>query len=172
MADNIERPSTPPRQTLDTSHLQTTPEHVKQREINRLKGLNHIFLFQSLAHHFTLAKAAQRQKEQEASSSSYVNSNNKRSLTVTPAGQGSPTAAPLRPLKRDSRLGTYVEYDLSKMVNSKGGFLMDDGKKVDEDMLRKELEREKQRKQHNLDIRELSAFALSMYINVPFILLD
>jgi DNA-repair protein complementing XP-A cells len=45
------------------------------------------------------------------------------------------------------------------MVNSKGGFLMDDGKKVDEDMLRKELEREKQRKQHNLDIRELSNFA-------------
>lgn len=120
-----------------------------------------------------LAKAAQRQKEQEASSSSYVNSNNKRSLTVTPAGQGSPTAPvapPLRPLKRDSRLGTYVEYDLSKMVNSKGGFLMDDGKKVDEDMLRKELEREKQRKQHNLDMRELSNFALSISINVPFIL--
>jgi len=38
------------------------------------------------------------------------------------------------------------------MVNSKGGFLIDDGKKVDDDMRRKELEREKQRKQHNLDI--------------------
>ncbi|KIM48386.1 hypothetical protein M413DRAFT_230363 [Hebeloma cylindrosporum] len=138
MADNIERPSTPPRRTSDISHVQVTPEHVKQREINRLK-----------------AKAAQRQKEQEASSSLYINSNNKRPLTVTPTGQRSPTAPvapPLRPLKRDSRLGTYVEYDLSKMVNSKGGFLMDDGKKVDEDLLRKELEREKQRKQHNLDL--------------------
>jgi len=48
---------------------------------------------------------------------------------------------------------------------------MDDGKKVDEDMLRKELEREKQRKQHNLDIRELANFALSISINVLFILL-
>jgi len=56
MVDNIERQSTPPRTTLDTSHLQTTPEHVKQREINRLKGLYPIFLFQSLAHHFTFSQ--------------------------------------------------------------------------------------------------------------------
>jgi len=74
-----------------------------------------------------------------------------------------PVAPSLRPLKRDSRLGTYVEYDLSKMVNSKGGFLIDDGKKVDDDMRRKELEREKQRKQHNLDIREpATMFALTI----------
>lgn len=48
MVNNIERPSTPPRPTLDTSYLQTTPEHVKQREINRLKGLypicSHLFI--------------------------------------------------------------------------------------------------------------------------------
>jgi DNA-repair protein complementing XP-A cells len=56
-------------------------------------------------------------------------------------------------LKRDSRLGTYFEYDLSKMVNTKGGFLMDDGKKEDEELRRKELEREKQRNVHNLDMR-------------------
>jgi DNA-repair protein complementing XP-A cells len=49
------------------------------------------------------------------------------------------------------------------MVNSKGGFLIDDGKKVhDDDMRRKELEREKQRKQHNLDIREPTMPSLSI----------
>lgn len=32
----------------------------------------------------------------------------------------------LAPLERDSRLGNYFEYDLSKMVNSRGGFLLDD----------------------------------------------
>jgi len=38
MGDNIERPSTPPQRTLDISALQSTPEHIKQIEINRLKG--------------------------------------------------------------------------------------------------------------------------------------
>jgi len=103
------------------------------------------------------AKAAQRNKEQSASSSSFVNANNKRSMTVTPAGQGSPTqpvASSSKPLKRDSRLGTYFEYDLSKMVNSKGGFLVNEGNKMDEELRRKEMEREKQRKMHNVEIRE------------------
>lgn len=84
---------------------------------------------------------AQRQRESEASSSSTVNPNNKRPL------------AP-KPLKRDSRLGTYFEYDLSKMVNSKGGFLVDDGRDVDEELRRKEKEREIQRNVHNSDLRE------------------
>ena len=56
MADDIERPSTPPRQSFDTSHFQATPEHVKQREINRLKGLYAILLFQSLTHHFAFSQ--------------------------------------------------------------------------------------------------------------------
>lgn len=37
------------------------------------------------------------------------------------------------------------------MVNSKGGFLIEDGKEVDEDMLRKEKERERQRIQKNME---------------------
>ncbi|CAA7258810.1 unnamed protein product [Cyclocybe aegerita] len=138
MSDNALRPSTPPSRAFDTSALQVTPEHVRQIEINRLK-----------------AKAVQRQKEQDASSSSLVNSNNKRPLRVTPADQGSPTqpvASSSKPLKRDSRLGTYFEYDLSKMVNSKGGFLVDEGNKADEDLRRKEKEREHQRNVHNLDM--------------------
>ena len=34
-----ERPATPPLRTVDTSSLQVTPEHVRQIEINRLKGI-------------------------------------------------------------------------------------------------------------------------------------
>jgi DNA-repair protein complementing XP-A cells len=43
------------------------------------------------------------------------------------------------------------------MVNSKGGFLVEDGKDVDEDARRKEKERERQRAQQNLDPRTLFA---------------
>ncbi|PPQ90418.1 hypothetical protein CVT25_014936 [Psilocybe cyanescens] len=135
MSFSNQRTSTPPPRTFDSSTLQATPEYVKQIEINRLK-----------------AKAIQRQKEQDLSSSYATNSNNKRPLSGTPTTQGQAVASSSKPLQRDSRLGTYFEYDLSKMVNSKGGFLMDDGKKVDEELRRKEKEREKQRDVHNLDI--------------------
>jgi len=106
---------------------------------------------------YCIAKAAQRQRELEASSSSTVNPNNKRPLAPMRPGQEPPSnsvASSSRPLKRDSRLGTYFEYDLSKMVNSKGGFLVDDGGNVDEGLMRKEREREVQRNVHNLDLRE------------------
>ena len=39
MVDHIERPTTPPPRSVDTSTLQVTPEHVRQIEINRLKGI-------------------------------------------------------------------------------------------------------------------------------------
>ncbi|KAJ7597622.1 HotDog domain-containing protein [Mycena floridula] len=120
-----------------TSGSALTPEQVKQFEINRLK-----------------AKAAQRQRELEASSySSVPNANNKRPIGVTPATSTSPTAPKRkdRPLQRDSRLGNYFEYDLSKMVNSKGGFLVQDGKDLDEETIRKERERERQRAQQSME---------------------
>ena len=53
------------------------------------------------------------------------------------------------PLQRDKSLGDYIEFDLSKLHNSKGGFLIDDEdpaasqKTLDE--LRKAKERERQR---------------------------
>ena len=88
-------------------------------------------------------------------SSSSTNVNNKRPLGVTPSTSTSPTAPHAPPkLKRDSRLGKYFEYDLSKMVNSKGGFLVEDGKEVDEELIAKEKERERQRAIQNLDPRE------------------
>ena len=40
------------------------------------------------------------------------------------------------------------------MINSKGGFLLEDGNEVDESVRRKEKEREKQRAMQNLDPRK------------------
>ncbi|KAG1783678.1 hypothetical protein EV702DRAFT_958446 [Suillus placidus] len=120
----------PPPSTAENSLL--TPEQIKRIELNRLK-----------------AKARQRQREQEAGPSSTPNPNQKRPLEVIPAVSTSPTVP--KPLKRDSRLGKYFEYDLSKMVNSKGGFLVEDGKEVDEDLRAKERERERQRAKQNLE---------------------
>lgn len=112
-----------------------TPEELRKVELNRLR-----------------AKARQRQQESQASSSSVPNANQKRPLDVTPATSNSPTRPGLsKPLKRDSRLGSYFEYDLSKMVNSKGGFLVEDGKEADEDLRAKERERERQRAMQNVE---------------------
>ncbi|KAL7285717.1 hypothetical protein ACG7TL_000822 [Trametes sanguinea] len=122
----------PPR---EPQNLDLTPEQVKRIELNRLK-----------------AKARQREREEQSSSSSSVNVNGKRPLGVVPATSTSPTAPKPPPkLKRDSRLGKYFEYDLSKMVNSKGGFLVEDGKEVDEEVRAKEKERERQRAMQNLE---------------------
>ena len=109
------------------------------------------------------AKARQREREQTASTSDVPNANGKRPLGVTPATSASPTAPSKKSdgkLKRDSRLGTYFEYDLSKMVNTKGGFLVEDGKEIDEDLRAKEKERERQRAKQNADPRTSSNIQL------------
>ncbi|KAI0828373.1 hypothetical protein BC628DRAFT_1409414 [Trametes gibbosa] len=80
------------------------------------------------------AKARQREREAQTSAASTTNANGKRAMGV-----------------RDSRLGKYFEYDLSKMVNSKGGFLVEDGKEIDEEVRAKEKERERQRAKQNLE---------------------
>ena len=51
-------------------------------------------------------------------------------------------------------MGKYFDYDLSKMVNSKGGFLVEDEKEVDEDMRAKERERERERAMKNIEPRK------------------
>ncbi|KAI0067828.1 hypothetical protein BV25DRAFT_1794358 [Artomyces pyxidatus] len=129
------RPVTPPPRAVRNAELELTPEQVKRIELNRLK-----------------AKAKQRQKEASASTSSLPNANNKRPIGITSANSNSPTA-PKQPekLRRDARLGKYFEYDLSKMVNSKGGFLIEDDKEVDEDLKTKQRERERQKAMQNLD---------------------
>jgi hypothetical protein len=101
--------------------------------------------------------------------SSARNANNKRPLSVVvPATSGSPTGPSKNntggddKLQRDSRLGKYFDYDLSKMVNSKGGFLVEDDKEVDGDAKTKERERERQRAMQNLDPRTCSSLYLSI----------
>jgi DNA-repair protein complementing XP-A cells len=51
-------------------------------------------------------------------------------------------------------MGKYFDYDLSKMVNSKGGFLVEDEKEVNEDMRMRERERERERALKNAEPRE------------------
>lgn len=55
-------------------------------------------------------------------------------------------------------MGKYFDYDLSKMVNSKGGFLVEDGKDVNVDMRVKERERERERAMKNMEPREWGVF--------------
>ncbi|KAI5124445.1 hypothetical protein M0805_008329 [Coniferiporia weirii] len=130
----------PPHQDGESSSSVLTPEQTMRIELNRLR-----------------AKAKHREREQavasSSASSSTLNANNKRPLTVVPASSTSPTAPTraARPLKRDARLGKYFEYDLSKMVNSKGGFLVDDEKEVDEDLRAREKERERERALQNVE---------------------
>ncbi|KAF8641200.1 hypothetical protein AX17_000835 [Amanita inopinata Kibby_2008] len=122
-------------QNINDAVPSLTQEQLKNIELNRLR-----------------AKVRQRENEQASYASSSTNSNNKRPLSVTLATSTSPTRPEKpKPLKRDSRLGQYFEYDLSKMVNSKGGFLVEDGKEVDESVRRKEKMRERQRVMQNAE---------------------
>ena len=128
----------PPANSTRAQDTLLTPERVRQIEINRLR-----------------AKARHRQREEAeaSSSSSGVNAQGKRPLSNN-AITKSPTApGKQRPLARDSRLGKYFDYDLSKMVNTKGGFLVEDDKEVDEAMIAKEKQRERERAKHNLEPR-------------------
>ena len=83
---------------------------------------------------------------------------------MTPAESTSPTGPAGKsdsnsnaPLRKDPRLGKYFEYDLSKMVNSKGGFLVEDEKEATDDLRAKERERERQRAMQNLEPGEFRA---------------
>lgn len=160
MADTFGRPVTPPPRSIQ-SNLQPTPEHVRQIEINRLKGEKFRFV-RRFAHLVFLAKAVQRQRESEAAASLVPNANHKRPLGITTSPTAPIPSSSRRPLKPDSRIGKYFEYDLSKMVNSKGGFLVEDGEEVDQDTRRKEMEREKQRAVQNLEPRTLPGVLFSL----------
>ena len=94
-----------------------------------------------------------------SSSSTVPNTNNKRPLTVVPVSSHSPTGPP-RPqqakLQRDSRLGKYFDYDLSKIVNTKGGFLVEEGEESFDEMRTKARERERERALQNTEPRTSS----------------
>lgn len=50
-------------------------------------------------------------------------------------------------------MNKYFDYDLSKMTNSKGGFLLEDDKEMDDELRAKERERERQRAMQALEPR-------------------
>lgn len=103
-----------------------------------------------------IAKAKQREREtSNTTSASAPNANNKRPLTVTPATSNSPTRPTReqekRKLQADPRLGKYFDYDLSKMVNTKGGFLVEEGDEGLDRQREIEMLREKQRAKQNAE---------------------
>ncbi|KAG8697630.1 hypothetical protein FRC09_007744 [Ceratobasidium sp. 395] len=104
------------------------------------------------------AKARIRAEAENKNAQTSKNANGKRPLGVTSGDSESPpkktgnTKDPNAPLKRDTRLmGRYLDYDLSKMVNSKGGFLVEEKSNFDEETRRKEKERELQRLKQAFD---------------------
>ncbi|KAI4528427.1 DNA repair protein [Schizophyllum commune Tattone D] len=135
MTDSASGSTSGPTLLAPSANLDLNPQQIKQFELNRLR-----------------AKAAQREKEASASTSTAINGNNKRPLTATntsPTAPGKPKGP--QKLARDRRLGTYIEYDLSKMANTKGGFLLQDDTEVDEDAVRREKQRERERMQQALE---------------------
>lgn len=84
----------------------------------------------------------------------------------------SPTAP--KPLKRDSRLGKYFDYDLSKMVNSKGGFLVEDDQEVTENQRTLQRQKEREKAMAHLDPRMsiLYGFGFSEYSLPAALFLD
>lgn len=152
----MNRPQTPPPRPISTSGGDLTPEQVSRVELNRLR-----------------AKAKVREREaahaESSSSAAARNANNKRPLQVVPAESKSPTApnrSEASPLKRDSRLGTYFEYDLSKMVNTNGGFLLEDLGASDERIKMLEKQRADQRAAQKLDPRAFSLTFRDTYADV------
>ena len=111
------RPSTPPAKANGFAQAQSpmTPEQVRQMEINRLK-----------------AKALREQRDAEAATRTST-SGQKRTFTEfsqqPPATNRDARAGPEKPLDaiRPARnFAKYVEYDFSKMTDTKGGFLTAD----------------------------------------------
>lgn len=117
----VGRPSTPPREAA-TAPVQSplTPEQVRRMEINRLK-----------------AKALREQREADHASLPTLSRSNssvagqKRSFDEF-ADQTQPAPSTVRDAKNrplddirtsKSSLGKYIEYDFSKMTDTKGGFL-------------------------------------------------
>lgn len=100
------------------------------------------------------------------------NPNNKRPLTVVPATSNSPTrptnnananaGSGEKQLRPDARLGKYFDYDLSKMVNSKGGFLVEDDRGAKDDVKTKERERERERAMQSLEPRTCCTFRFTL----------
>ena len=160
ITQQMERQKTPPHKPRADP---LTPEQLRKIEINRLKAKARL-------------RATEEARLNKDSPASLRNANNKRPLTVVPANDTSPTvnasvasgssagskgkADANAPLKRDERLmGRYLDYDLSKMVDSRGGFLIEDRAGVDESERKRLLARERERMKQNMDPRKFQVSA-------------
>jgi DNA-repair protein complementing XP-A cells len=113
------RPSTPPAAPAagnGTSKSPMTPEQVRRMEISRLK-----------------AKALREQREAEAAAKPAPSSaGSKRTYAAfsqqSPASNRDARATSSKPLDdiRPARMAKYVDYDFSKMTDTKGGFMTQD----------------------------------------------
>ncbi|KIX09595.1 DNA repair protein [Rhinocladiella mackenziei CBS 650.93] len=118
------RPSTPPARAGDTdANSPLTPEQVRRIEINRLR-----------------AKALREQREAEAATAASLQrpgnsvAGQKRTFdtfsggpaTIRDARTDANPGRPLEAIRPARNFAKYVEYDFSKMTDTKGGFLTAD----------------------------------------------
>ncbi|CAO1634556.1 unnamed protein product [Sympodiomycopsis kandeliae] len=180
-----QRPVTPPPNASSSSSgvgrlPPATPEHVRVMQENRLKAKARIqaqAAAQYPEHRLNGSNKRPRgpvalEKEEPSigaqgslrslPSTSRDASKDTSTTSINPA-TGRPRAAvkkddPNAPLERDKSLGDYIEFDLSKLHNSKGGFLLEDdggngelaGVKTIEE-IRRERERERQMMRENME---------------------
>ena len=149
MAETTGRPRTPPRAAEDVSHAASplTPEQVRRIEISRLK-----------------AKALREEREASAAAlaplkrSDSTAAGQKRSFatysaqapaTVRDARMETSINRPLEAIQPARNFAKYVEYDFSKMTDTKGGFLT-----ADDDPHNKALHADTEGKPANMTLKE------------------
>lgn len=123
-------PKTPPhRPTYSPANLAITPEQVRRTEINRLKA-------KALREEHEAGAAARKRLTSPLPDSARTSASQKRKFATfnaqTPAtnrdarsGQAV-TDRPLETIQPARNFAKYVEYDFSKMTDTKGGFLTAD----------------------------------------------
>ncbi|THH11808.1 hypothetical protein EW145_g406 [Phellinidium pouzarii] len=142
------RPVTPPpRQNIQSSNVELTPEQVKRIELNRLRGtISSDYKTKGPRECSIRIRIRIQHPQRKQQTSTRGDARN-----VDLADRVKPAQANARPIPRSSRLGKYFEYDLSKMVNSKGGFLVEDEKEATDDLRARERERERERAMQNIE---------------------
>ncbi|PWN45801.1 DNA repair protein [Ceraceosorus guamensis] len=167
-------PATPPRDL--EAGPSGTPDHVRIMQENRLKAKARLQSLAAAQNPTTLngnGKRPQGPLSLESGRSSYsgptvgpnanlsssIPSNSRNAnlgseatkVSPTKRGQlaqaGQPRDDSNAPLPRDKSLGNYIEYDLSRLHNSKGGFLVEEGDEYSKtaEELAREKERERER---------------------------
>lgn len=134
MSSSTRRPTTPPPQSNKPGNAALNPEQVRQLEINRLKAkaLRAKADAETVAVASTSSNAHAGQKRPHSAISTTTRSRNHRDGTSATTGTAGKIAAAMmtapsdnayvRPAKKFEK-SSYIEYDLSAMTDTKGGFL-------------------------------------------------